>query len=130
MLQTLYKARNKKGFTLMEMLIVVAIIAILVAIAIPVFSSSLDKAKKATDQANIRSAIALASVQYLDDQTKTGDYYLTNDGKLTKIIDSKAYIIQADGETPYICRKKEYIKVTVDNTGKVTFTSVSKTTTP
>ena len=33
----LKKLNNKKGFTLMEMLIVVAIIAVLVAIAIPVF---------------------------------------------------------------------------------------------
>lgn len=35
---------NKKGFTLMEMLIVVAIIAILIAVAIPVFSAQLHKA--------------------------------------------------------------------------------------
>ena len=37
----LKKFTNKKGFTLMEMLIVVAIIAILVAIAIPTFSGTL-----------------------------------------------------------------------------------------
>ena len=35
----LKKLQNKKGFTLMEMLIVVAIIAVLVAIAIPVFNA-------------------------------------------------------------------------------------------
>ena len=34
----LKKLQSKKGFTLMEMLIVVAIIAVLVAIAIPVFN--------------------------------------------------------------------------------------------
>ena len=35
-----YRRVNKKGFTLMEMLIVVAIIAILIAVAIPVFSKT------------------------------------------------------------------------------------------
>ncbi len=49
------KMSNKKGFTLIEMLIVVAIIAILVAIAIPTFSSALNKAKVATDKANVRA---------------------------------------------------------------------------
>ena len=49
---------NNKGFTLMEMLIVVAIIAVLVAIAIPVFTNQLEKAREATDAANIRSAYA------------------------------------------------------------------------
>jgi type IV pilus assembly protein PilA len=33
------KKRGAKGFTLMEMLIVVAIIAVLIAIAIPIFTS-------------------------------------------------------------------------------------------
>lgn len=49
------KKSNKKGFTLMELLIVVAIIAILIAIAIPVFSGTLNKAKVAADEANVRS---------------------------------------------------------------------------
>ena len=54
----LSKKNNKKGFTLMEMLIVVAIIAVLIAIAIPTFTASLNKARVATDAANIRSGYA------------------------------------------------------------------------
>lgn len=50
--------RKKQGFTLAELLIVVAIIAVLVGIAIPVFTSQLEKAREATDAANIRDAYA------------------------------------------------------------------------
>jgi len=56
---------NNKGFTLMEVLIVVAIIAVLVAIAIPVMTNQLEKAREATDAANIRSAYAEVSVEIL-----------------------------------------------------------------
>ena len=57
--------RSKKGFTLMEMLIVVAIIAILVAIAIPTFSNALTKARQAADNANVRAAYAEATTNFL-----------------------------------------------------------------
>ena len=49
---------NKKGFTLAELLIVVAIIAVLVAISIPIFTSQLEKSREATDLSNIRAAYA------------------------------------------------------------------------
>ncbi len=52
------KKMNKKGFTMAELLIVVAIIAVLVAIAIPIFTAQLEKAREATDAANIRAAYA------------------------------------------------------------------------
>lgn len=50
--------RDKQGFTLAELLVVVAIIAVLVAIAIPIFTSQLEKSREATDAANIRSQYA------------------------------------------------------------------------
>ena len=50
--------RDKRGFTLAELLVVVAIIAVLVAIAIPIFTSQLEKSREATDAANIRSQYA------------------------------------------------------------------------
>ena len=70
------KLLNKKGFTLMEMLIVVAIIVILVAISIPAFSSSLDSAREASDEANLRSAKAAAVLAIsLGTAPADGDYY-------------------------------------------------------
>lgn len=60
-----YRRVNKKGFTLMEMLIVVAIIAILIVVAIPVFSAQLHKARVATDWANLRSFYADIQTDYM-----------------------------------------------------------------
>lgn len=57
--------QNKNGFTLMEMLIVIAIIAVLIAVAIPVFALQLEKAREATDLANVRSAYAQVSTEAL-----------------------------------------------------------------
>ena len=39
---------NKKGFTLAELLIVVAIIGVLVAVSIPIFTAQLEKSRDAT----------------------------------------------------------------------------------
>lgn len=63
-------SRKKKGFTLAELLIVVAIIAVLVAISIPIFTTQLEKAREATDEANIRAAYAAVSTDVLTDPKK------------------------------------------------------------
>ena len=65
--------KNEKGFTLMEMLIVVAIIAVLIAIAIPTFTASLNKAKVATDEANIRAGYASAMAELIAGETDVAD---------------------------------------------------------
>ena len=77
----LKKLNNKKGFTLMEMLIVVAIIAVLVAIAIPVFNGALTKSKEAADVANVRALYAEWQVGILTENKTiptTVDAFLTS----------------------------------------------------
>lgn len=56
------KLKKTGGFTLIEMLIVVAIIAILVAVSIPMVNGALDKARAAADDANLRAAKSVAVI--------------------------------------------------------------------
>ena len=82
------KKMNKKGFTLMEMLIVIAIIAILIAIAIPTFTNALDKSRQRTDEANARSLKSLIATVYMsanpgewNDTLAGTTFYLAKDGQ-------------------------------------------------
>lgn len=61
------KKTSKKGFTLAELLIVVAIIGVLVGISIPIFTSQLKKSNLATNQANARAAYAATTAAILDE---------------------------------------------------------------
>lgn len=75
--------KNKKGFTLAELLIVVAIIAILVAISVPIFTAQLQKSRLATNKANARDAKSAAVTQYMADKADnlTGDITYSYDIK-------------------------------------------------
>ena len=49
------KGHNQKGFTLVELMVVVVIIGVLVAIAVPVYSNVTTKAEKSAVEANLRT---------------------------------------------------------------------------
>ena len=76
--------KNKKGFTLAELLIVVAIIAVLVAISIPIFTSQLKKARVAVNQANARAGEAAAYAAYLEDPSYDIIAYDIRSGRVAK----------------------------------------------
>ncbi len=69
------KPMNKKGFTLAELLIVVAIIAVLAAVSIPVFTTQLHKARVAADWANVHAYFSQLQYDY-QETGKINDSYL------------------------------------------------------
>lgn len=109
---------NKKGFTLAELLVVVAIVGILVAISIPVFTAQLSKARLATNQANIRAAKAAAVAEYLSEEkegTVTYDYNTTS-GKVEKVTTGSASVekdLDSTTGTKEVTGDKKYTKFSV-----------------
>ena len=75
--------REDKGFTLIELMVVVLIIAILLAIAIPTFLGAQNKAKDRSAQSSARNALTNAKVIYAD----SGVYWHTPDLTAVAMID-------------------------------------------
>ncbi len=138
------KKTNKKGFTLAELLIVIAIIAVLIAIAIPTFSGALENAKRQTDHANMRNAYAIMQVANLNggiilgddgkpDSTLNGEttLYFGKDGKLVADSDkaTKAYEIQAkhDNTTISDCKGAVACKTSVSDLSSKKYIKLTKT---
>jgi prepilin-type N-terminal cleavage/methylation domain-containing protein len=71
--------RNTKGFTLIELMIVVVIIGILAAIAIPNFISMQDRAREGSVKANMHTL-----------QLATEDFAVQNDGTYPVAADAAA----------------------------------------
>ena len=66
------RRRREEGFTLVELLIVVLILGILMAIAVPAYRSFSDRAQVAVAQANVRAVIPAVERFYSDNQTYVG----------------------------------------------------------
>lgn len=96
-----------EGFTMAELLIVVAIIAVLVAIAIPVFTAQLEKSRESVDLANLRSAYAECSSSALIDTASGTGVAVNGTG------DDKAY------EKTVALQQKENDWLTENATAKI-----------
>lgn len=99
---------RKKGFTLAELLIVVAIIGVLVAVSVPVFTAQRRKAVDAVNKANIRAAKAMALTAFYDDKTEYVEssnhtkmaYFKYTDGRLAPI---KGYSHDINNDAKTVC---------------------------
>ena len=66
------RRKNDEGFTLIELMVVVMIIAVLLAIAIPTFLGSQNKAKDRSAQSSLRNTLTAAKTIYTDGSDYNG----------------------------------------------------------
>ncbi len=122
--------KMKKGFTLAELLIVVAIIAVLTAIAVPLFVTSLNKAQNAADDANVSSLRSVAVVYILNLEKGDEDYekvFTFKDETNTEVTGIKANLVA----TANVDAKGNFtnIALKVDSSAKEGVTTVGGTKT-
>ena len=82
MIRLMNKLRNKKGFTLVELIVVIAILGVLAGIAVPKVMGYVDNAKTNTDSANVRM-LEGAATMWLAENEKPSTSEVWNGGEGT-----------------------------------------------
>ena len=98
------KRNNKKGFTIVELVIVIAVIAILSAVLIPTFSGITEKANKsAAQQVAVNTYKEVQAEDLFDDGLQNGSYAV--DG----------YTVDADGNVKFVYTHTNGYTATLEN---------------
>src|SRR4051794_17307474 len=108
------ESRDERGFTLIELMVVVLIIAILLAIAIPTFLGARNRANDRAAQSSLRNALTAAKTIYTDNQ----DYTQADATKLATVEPSLSFVAAGVASTTFK-------SVSVDSSASATWAAAS-----
>ncbi|MBW4828836.1 MAG: type II secretion system GspH family protein [Clostridiaceae bacterium] len=112
--------KNNSGFTLIEMVLVIAILAILSAIAIPKVGKTKEAAEIVAHNTNVRTLESVANTYVLDKGLPSNEKTIILDNN--KNNELKEYIQEVPKVPDFIKKNNsnsEYYKVTIDKDGKI-----------
>ena len=116
------KKTNKKGFSLVELMIVVVILGILIAVAVPLYGALTENARAKTCGSNQKTVKTAFSKWVLNEPGRdAGDLFLTNEKKFNSktqnaedVFDS-TYLEQFLGGFPVCTSEGHYYIVEMEN---------------
>jgi type IV pilus assembly protein PilA len=107
------KSKNKKGFTLVELIVVMAILAILSAILIPSVSGMIRRSNRAVDNANARNLYMAGSMLAADNKTTDADGWTVSEDDETWPTDFDPIITDFMGKNPPALKEVSSLTLTV-----------------
>lgn len=83
------KTTGNKGFSLVELIVVIAIMAVLVAVLAPAMLKYVENSRKSTDASTVAGVVSTAQATIIDSNVAAGQYKITvNGGDGCKVTDA------------------------------------------
>ncbi len=118
------KENKKKGFTLVELIVVLVILAILAALLIPALTGYIDKARRKSVVAETRQVV-MAAQSLIDEQYAKSETFASN---TIITVDDKATTSSIDSEGNITLAKKDIVELseTTGDIGSITISTKGK----
>ena len=115
------KKTNNKGFSLVELIIVIAIMAVLIGVLAPQFIKYVEKSRESTDITNLDTCVSAVQAYYAD-KTMSDDIVISVTSSKFTSSDSNAALADAGADSTVVKSTAwSGLKATVTKTGQIVY---------